>query len=513
MTRSTSDREHGAKTPGQDVLGLVLFALFAFAALSIFLVLLGQHSDYWVTRPVAALVGALGAMPAMVLSAGIAGLGLILFVRQDELPVPRHLLGIVLLAMGGALVLGALSPGQGGVVGNLLPASLGATAGLVTAIALGVILSLATVYSFVRGPEGAAASKPLEPSALVPPRRAPLDGVSAAEAMALQPARKAPPRPSAPAPPKDVRIGGGVPAGTAPLESFDDHRPSYLQGSREDDAGSGFLAAAAPLPAADLADEDLAPDWEGEREPSDLVEAPEAAELRTLGLTEPSVEVPVPSWELPPAEEAAAESPEPPAEDFEEPEEPDELLETAAALEEDELYDPAQREAAEFEALEPEGELEEQEKELEELGEEHEPLVGPLTGNSASRPPRTPAWEQVGLFDEVATESEEAASEVELAPQPRGQTPSKAAKRIAAPAKDPSGSMLYEAGLVILEENRVAVSMLQRRFGIDFDQACELLDKLQELGLIGPYVGGRNRELLLDLAEWQALQPDVLAAI
>ena len=42
----------------------------------------------------------------------------------------------------------------------------------------------------------------------------------------------------------------------------------------------------------------------------------------------------------------------------------------------------------------------------------------------------------------------------------------------------------------------------QRRFGIDFDRACKVLDELQQAGLIGPYIGGRSRDILLTREEW-----------
>jgi len=62
--------------------------------------------------------------------------------------------------------------------------------------------------------------------------------------------------------------------------------------------------------------------------------------------------------------------------------------------------------------------------------------------------------------------------------------------------------LVYEAGCVILEQKRVAVSMLERRFSIDFDQACRVLDELQQAGLIGPYMGGRTRDILLTREQW-----------
>lgn len=68
--------------------------------------------------------------------------------------------------------------------------------------------------------------------------------------------------------------------------------------------------------------------------------------------------------------------------------------------------------------------------------------------------------------------------------------------------------LVFDAGCLILEENRVAVSMLEKRFEIDFDRACEVLDRLQAIGLIGPYMGGRTRDILLSREEWLAHTPN-----
>lgn len=67
--------------------------------------------------------------------------------------------------------------------------------------------------------------------------------------------------------------------------------------------------------------------------------------------------------------------------------------------------------------------------------------------------------------------------------------------------------LVFEAGCAILEQKRVAVSMLERRFQVDFDKACRVLDELQEAGLIGPYIGGRTRDILLTREEWLAHAP------
>jgi len=71
-------------------------------------------------------------------------------------------------------------------------------------------------------------------------------------------------------------------------------------------------------------------------------------------------------------------------------------------------------------------------------------------------------------------------------------------------ADDKWQKLVFDSGLLILEQKRVAVSMLERRFGTDFDTACRVLDELQQAGLIGPYIGGRTREILLTKEQWQA---------
>ncbi len=73
------------------------------------------------------------------------------------------------------------------------------------------------------------------------------------------------------------------------------------------------------------------------------------------------------------------------------------------------------------------------------------------------------------------------------------------------PAPELTGDLLMKAGCLFLERERVAVSMLQRGFDLTFDQSCHLLDELQERGLIGPYMGGKSREILMSRDEWLAL--------
>lgn len=72
-------------------------------------------------------------------------------------------------------------------------------------------------------------------------------------------------------------------------------------------------------------------------------------------------------------------------------------------------------------------------------------------------------------------------------------------------ARKVSAQMLTDAGNLFLQENRVAVSMLQKRFALDFGESCVILDELQELGLIGPFVDGAPRDILMSSEAWLEL--------
>lgn len=106
---------------------------------------------------------------------------------------------------------------------------------------------------------------------------------------------------------------------------------------------------------------------------------------------------------------------------------------------------------------------------------------------------------QSDLFDgpqKPAPKSEPVERTVTLAPKPSAKLPMQ-------PAAE-GEELLQRSAELFLKHQRVAVSMLQREFGLDFKQATEVLDQLQEQGLIGPYLGGQRRDILLTAEEWRA---------
>jgi len=184
---------------------------------------------------------------------------------------------------------------------------------------------------------------------------------------------------------------------------------------------------------------------------------------------------------------AADESDEDEEEEYEEEEEPEEELEETLAADDSEEDE--------------EEEYEEAEEELE--ADEPETVLESAAAAAAEAAEAAAAAEvQMDLFDEPAApqaaepvavaDSGDSEPEVVLAPQ----------VAVGDGARKISAQLLTDAGNLLVTEQRVAVSMLQKRFALDFDQSCVILDELQQLGLIGPFVDGAPRDILMSSEEW-----------
>ena len=67
---------------------------------------------------------------------------------------------------------------------------------------------------------------------------------------------------------------------------------------------------------------------------------------------------------------------------------------------------------------------------------------------------------------------------------------------------DPDEELITAATQLVRYENKASVSLLQRRLSIGWSKASRLMDVLEEQGVVGPYVGGKPREVLpADLPE------------
>ena len=72
---------------------------------------------------------------------------------------------------------------------------------------------------------------------------------------------------------------------------------------------------------------------------------------------------------------------------------------------------------------------------------------------------------------------------------------------------------MYEAAVdVVVREGRGSVSLLQRTLGIGYGRAARLIDYMAEDGIVGAYAGSQAREVVISLADWEAMQNGEAAA-
>ena len=63
-------------------------------------------------------------------------------------------------------------------------------------------------------------------------------------------------------------------------------------------------------------------------------------------------------------------------------------------------------------------------------------------------------------------------------------------------ANDPDEDTITAATLLVRQENKASVALLQRRLKIGYSNAVRLMDVLEEKGIVGPYNGSAPREVL-----------------
>lgn len=75
-----------------------------------------------------------------------------------------------------------------------------------------------------------------------------------------------------------------------------------------------------------------------------------------------------------------------------------------------------------------------------------------------------------------------------------------------APGKLKNRDELYESAVdIVVREGRGSVSLLQRGLGIGYGRAARLIDFMAEDGIVGEYNGSQAREVLISLADWEAM--------
>ena len=526
---------------GKDILGLALGALALFLGVSVVMsVVKGFSAEPGaMERIVQNYVGVLGSWPGLFLCAGLVVFGVALFLHGPRDSSLRMLLGVLCTSLGLALLCGAVA-NAGGWVGSHLHA-VTRTAGPLVGWPIGFLACLAPIWWAWARPgalavrKGAVARNPLD--VLV---REEFEGVSTAEASALG-ARSSRQRPhaeetttAAPAPlpplyPEDVRRKGQIPAGARPLESSHvayryDSAPlapvsrASQEPAREDSARPHLAGYSSAQDEAGRTGEHAAA---GAGSGSSL-DHPFPGEESTVAPTVASIEQEVEELEARPAK--AQRSASRPRAGWDQP---DLYRAQGAAAPPDSTARPAARAAAAFE-----------ERELDEPGSDQEDLEGvraavldapeiaeevaefddddDFADDDDEEDEDDDEFEDDDEDDDFDEDEDEAevdddeleARSVEVVAASLASEPTHVLEPRSAPVagRHVSGpdEIVVRAGELILERGRVAVSMLQREFGLDFKAATAVLDRLQAEGLIGPYLEGHNRAILMTAAEWQS---------
>jgi S-DNA-T family DNA segregation ATPase FtsK/SpoIIIE len=70
------------------------------------------------------------------------------------------------------------------------------------------------------------------------------------------------------------------------------------------------------------------------------------------------------------------------------------------------------------------------------------------------------------------------------------------------PDEDSDDSLVDQAVEVVRSSQRASASLLQRKLKIGYPRAARLLDQLEEMGIVGPSLGGgRERDVLVEGSE------------
>ena len=76
---------------------------------------------------------------------------------------------------------------------------------------------------------------------------------------------------------------------------------------------------------------------------------------------------------------------------------------------------------------------------------------------------------------------------------------------------DSSEGIIDQAVKILIDAGQASVSYLQRKLNLGYARASKIMDKLEELGVVGPYEGAMPRSVLVTKEEWEQikLQKDI----
>ena len=88
----------------------------------------------------------------------------------------------------------------------------------------------------------------------------------------------------------------------------------------------------------------------------------------------------------------------------------------------------------------------------------------------------------------------------------KGSSPATAFDPDPTPEEQAHDEMLPEAVDVILETKQASVSLLQRRLKLGYARAARIVDEMEEMGIVGPFVGSKPRQILITKEQWDQMR-------
>ena len=501
-----------------DAFGLALFSVGAILSSLLALALTDGPGEAGAATGTAAMGHGLlwigGAIPVGLIGISCLLMGAAQFLGwvENQL-VTRHLAGVLAVSMSLSLVLGAFSDSAGGLVGMstggaLADLSSPTLAGFVGLVALclsvwGAWLSPAKTTAWEQAQEIEKPAMPLQASA---------DGVTTEESAALsfEGASTAYPGAAVSPYPEDVRSRGEIPEGASVLGAEESSEHDENRDEQEAGTSGDSAAPEGDEAAVEAAQEDnafhLEANGDGDSLDGDLVATELSSEAEGVTASEPQDGLSHGGWESSDSAEVEQED------ELEEEGEPEELEESAELEEEDseEATEEEEEEDSEWEEEDSEEAAEEEEdSEWEEEESEEAAELEEEEGDAEEEEEEEEELEEAAELEEEDEPSEEqgdlfgvegAVDEPEVVLEP--QAASEEAELEVEEGAEADQTILMKAADLFLERDRVAVSLLQRQFNVDFEECCVILDQLQEMGLIGPYLGGNRRDILLTRDQW-----------
>ena len=103
-----------------------------------------------------------------------------------------------------------------------------------------------------------------------------------------------------------------------------------------------------------------------------------------------------------------------------------------------------------------------------------------------------------GVMDDIERKAEQAGT--------KGGTPATASDPDPSADELAHDEMLPDAVDVILETKQASVSLLQRRLKLGYARAARIVDEMEEMGIVGPFVGSKPRQILVTKDQWEQMK-------